>query len=169
MAILQNKFTEVTLKNIQTREKEVKALQDQIDRKKKELDVVNNRMNILYGPNHHLLPINDIKSMQSALHLIRNRTCDLSCDRMNLKHWLNITRNDFAKKLESTYPTLKEYFLDVCYLTVLGLSIDEIAQVMNVNVRTVERYMGQVCYDVQFPLKGKKGFMEFLNTFISLK
>lgn len=128
-----------------------------------------NRMKLLYRDKDYLLLPQDVRALQSALYLLKNRTCDLSKNRTSLKHWLNISKDNFADKLKAVHPTLKENFLDICYLAVLGLSIEEIAQTMNVNIRTVERYMAQICLEVRYSERGKRGFIEFLNDFLSIK
>lgn len=93
----------------------------------------------------------------------------MSKERENLKHWLNISKENFAERLEIAYPMLKASYIDICCLTVLGLSISEIAQIMDVNDRTVERYMEKICIEVKFQQRGKRGFIEFLNTFLCIQ
>lgn len=175
IALLQNRLAEVSSINInttQTCEMEIEKRQKlihELQQKQDEMNKLDNRMKLLAGANHNSLHTDDIKSLTAALNLMGNRTCDLSQDRIYLKHWLDISKNNFAERLETNYPILKEHSLDVCYLALLGLSIDEIAQILNVNTRSIERYMGQICIDVQSTQRGKRGFIEFLNEFTSIK
>lgn len=164
IALLQNRLAETSQMNIKT----AQTYKMEIKKKQEEVNKLNNRMKILAGTYHDSLHNDDIKSITAALNLIGSRTCDLSQDRIHLKHWLNISRNNFAERLEKGCPILKEHYLDVCYLTILGLSIDETAQILHVNTRTIERYMGKICMDMESTQRGKKGFMEFLNEFCSI-
>lgn len=112
----------------------------------------------------------DIKALQVALNLSQNKPCNISDDREDIKHWLNLSRNGFADKLHKTYPMLDKTFLDICYLAALGLSIDEIAQYAgNIKRRSVERYMSLICQEVRYPMSGKKGLRALLTTYLLFK
>ena len=97
-----------------------------LNQKLKEVEKQNNRFRLIYG-NYDCVEQKDIKALQVALNLSQNKPCNISDDREDIKHWLNLSRNGFADKLHKTYPMLDKTFLDICYLAALGLSIDEIA------------------------------------------
>ena len=73
-------------------------------------------------------------------------------------------KNGFANKLHTAYPMLQKRMLDVCYLAAFGFPIERIAKSLNVEVRTVERYMFNICQETYFPQKGKKGFKSFIDS-----
>lgn len=135
IAVLQNKFIDTTKENNQIHKAEMDILQEQIIQKQEELKKMHNRMKLMLGSNNHLLAPDDLKAMQTAFQIMGNRTCDLSKERKYLKHWLNVSKENFVERLETTYPILKSNYVDICCLTALGLSISEIAQIMDVNDR----------------------------------
>lgn len=71
--------------------------------------------------------------------------------------------------LQAAFPAMKERLSDTCLLASLGMSVEEIAGIMQVDIRTVEHYMADVCRYVRFNEKGKKGFLEFLKAFSANK
>ena len=158
-------------KQIKKQHQEYEKLQAQfeaLNQKLKEVEKQNNRFRLIYG-NYDCVEQKDIKALQVALNLSQNKPCNISDDREDIKHWLNLSRNGFADKLHKTYPMLDKTFLDICYLAALGLSIDEIAQYAgNIKRRSVERYMSLICQEVQYPMSGKKGFESFINHILTI-
>ncbi|MEG0890030.1 MAG: tetratricopeptide repeat protein [Bacteroides sp.] len=173
--ILENQINRLAVEQAQSQKtyrEQTEALLQRInalEQKNKESEGIGNQFKLLYGTDTPLLNPTDIKALQTAQQLIQNLTYLPCTDRSLLMHWLNLSRNGFAAELERTYPLLKEHYLDICYFTALGLSIDEIAQVLDVNMRTIERYMSQICIEIKFPQHGKKGFLAFINAQLSLK
>ena len=146
----------------------LRAQFEALNQKLKEVEKQNNRFRLIYG-NYDCVEQKDIKALQVALNLSQNKPCNISDDREDIKHWLNLSRNGFADKLHKTYPMLDKTFLDICYLAALGLSIDEIAQYAgNIKRRSVERYMSLICQEVQYPMSGKKGFESFINHILTI-
>ncbi len=168
VVVLQNNLTETEGKNRQQKEA-MDELQQQMDAKKKELDGMNNRMKLLYGASPRQLGQDDIKAMQAALSLQEHRICDWSKDRKHIRHWLNISRNGFADRLYASKPMLKEQYIDICCLMALGLSIDETAFVLELSTSSIERYMTQICVEMNYPKRGRKGFIELLNNFVAVQ
>lgn len=173
--ILENQINRLVVEQAQSEQtyrEQTEALLQRInalEQKNKKSEGIGNQFKLLYGTDTPLLNPTDIKALQAAQQLIQNLTYLPCTDRSLLMHWLNLSRNGFATELERTYPLLKEHYLDICYFTALGLSIDEIAQILDVNIRTVERYMSQICIEIKFPQHGKKGFLAFINAQLSLK
>ena len=173
-AAIQNtidKLTKEKEQNEKEQHQEYEKLQAQfeaLNQKLKEVEKQNNRFRLIYG-NYDCVEQKDIKALQVALNLSQNKPCNISDDREDIKHWLNLSRNGFADKLHKTYPMLDKTFLDICYLAALGLSIDEIAQYAgNIKRRSVERYMSLICQEVQYPMSGKKGFESFINHILTI-
>lgn len=166
---LQTQLAEVTQHNAQVHQAQMAALQEQLTRKKNELAEATkkqNRMELLFGSNHQRLHQADIQSMQAAFQLIESRTCLWEQDRPRLLHWLNISKNGLIEKLQTAYPSMKDRQIDICCLAALGFSIDEIADILHIDPRSVERYMGQICQVVHLEQRGKKGFFHFINTLL---
>jgi len=173
-AAIQNtidKLTKEKEQNEKEQHQEYEKLQAQfeaLNQKLKEVEKQNNRFRLIYG-NYDCVEQKDIKALQVALNLSQNKPCNISDDREDIKHWLNLSRNGFADKLHKTYPMLDKTFLDICYLAALGLSIDEIAQYAgNIKRRSMERYMSLICQEVQYPMSGKKGFESFINHILTI-
>lgn len=173
-AAIQNtidKLTKEKEQNEKEQHQEYEKLQAQfeaLNQKLKEVEKQNNRFRLIYG-NHDCVELKDIKALQVALNLSQNKSFNISNDREDIKHWLNLSKNGFADKLHKTYPMLDKTFLDICYLAALGLSIDEIAQYAgNIKRRSVERYMSLICQEVQYPISGKKGFESFINHILTI-
>ena len=170
-AAIQNtidKLTKEKEQNEKEQHQEYEKLQAALNQKLKEVEKQNNRFRLIYG-NYDCVEQKDIKALQVALNLSQNKPCNISDDREDIKHWLNLSRNGFADKLHKTYPMLDKTFLDICYLAALGLSIDEIAQYAgNIKRRSVERYMSLICQEVQYPMSGKKGFESFINHILTI-
>ena len=173
-AAIQNtidKLTKEKEQNEKEQHQEYEKLQAQfeaLNQKLKEVEKQNNRFRLIYG-NYDCVEQKDIKALQVALNLSQNKPCNISDDREDIKHWLNLSRDGFADKLHKTYPMLDKTFLDICYLAALGLSIDEIAQYAgNIKRRSVERYMSLICQEVQYPMSGKKGFESFINHILTI-
>ena len=173
--ILENQINRLVVEQAQSEQtyrEQTEALLQRInalEQKNKKSEGIGNQFKLLYGTDTPLLNPTDIKALQAAQQLIQNLTYLPCTDRSLLMHWLNLSRNGFAAELEHTYPLLKEHYLDICYFTALGLSIDETAQILDVNTRTIERYMSQICIEIKFPQHGKKGFLAFINAQLSLK
>lgn len=111
----------------------------------------------------------DIKALQVALNLSQNKPCNISDDREDIKHWLNLSRNGFADKLHKTYPMLDKTFLDICYLAALGLSIDEIAQYAG----NIKKTFSGTVYEPNLPRstvphEREKGFESFINHILTI-
>ena len=66
-------------------------------------------------------------------------------DRTKLEYWLNISRNRWAERLEKLYPSLTNGEKDICYLFVVGLSFDEMASLLGVQSRSVNRVVYRIC------------------------
>jgi len=167
-AAIQNTIDKLTKEKEQNEKEKLQAQFEALNQKLKEVEKQNNRFRLIYG-NYDCVEQKDIKALQVALNLSQNKPCNISDDREDIKHWLNLSRNGFADKLHKTYPMLDKTFLDICYLAALGLSIDEIAQYAgNIKRRSVERYMSLICQEVQYPMSGKKGFESFINHILTI-
>lgn len=97
---------------------------------------------------------------KTYLSITKDKTYDKELERDNLRQWLNLTNQNFTDKLIKHYPVLSKsnQLMDVCCLTALNLSIEDIATLLGIGERTVERYTSDICKKVGFPKGGKHIF-----------
>lgn len=108
---------------------------------------------------------------KTYLSITKDKTYGKELERDNLRQWLNLTNQNFTDKLIKHYPVLSKsnQLMDVCCLTALNLSIEDIATLLGIGERTVERYTSDICKKVGFPKGGKHIFVEFINSIKELE
>ena len=108
---------------------------------------------------------------KTYLSITKDKTYDKELERDNLRQWLNLTNQNFTDKLIKHYPVLSKsnQLMDVCCLTALNLSIEDIATLLGIGERTVERYTSDICKKVGLPKGGKHIFVEFFNSIKELE
>ena len=108
---------------------------------------------------------------KTYLSITKDKTYDKERERDNLRQWLNLTNQNFTDKLIKHYPVLSKsnQLMDVCCLTALTLSIEDIATLLGIGERTVERYTSDICKKVGLPKGGKHIFVEFINSIKELE
>ena len=108
---------------------------------------------------------------KTYLSITKDKTYDKELERDNLRQWLNLTNQNFTDKLIKHYPVLSKsnQLMDVCCLTALNLSIEDIATLLGIGEQTVERYTSDICKKVGLPKGGKHIFVEFINSIKELE
>ncbi len=108
---------------------------------------------------------------KTYLSITKDKTYDKELERDNLRQWLNLTNQNFTDKLIKHYPVLSKsnQLMDVYCLTALNLSIEDIATLLGIGERTVERYTSDICKKVGLPKGGKHIFVEFINSIKELE
>ena len=108
---------------------------------------------------------------KTYLSITKDKTYDKELERDNLRQWLNLTNQNFTDKLIKHYSVLSKsnQLMDVCCLTALNLSIEDIATLLGIGERTVERYTSDICKKVGLPKGGKHIFVEFINSIKELE
>lgn len=108
---------------------------------------------------------------KTYLSITKDKTYDKERERDNLRQWLNLTNQNFTDKLIKHYPVLSKsnQLMDVCCLSALNLSIEDIATLLGIGERTVERYTSDICKKVGLPKGGKHIFVEFINSIKELE
>lgn len=108
---------------------------------------------------------------KTYLSITKDKTYDKERERDNLRQWLNLTNQNFTDKLIKHYTVLSKsnQLMDVCCLTALNLSIEDIATLLGIGERTVERYTSDICKKVGLPKGGKHIFVEFINSIKELE
>ena len=108
---------------------------------------------------------------KTYLSITKDKTYDKERERDNLRQWLNLTNQNFTDKLIKHYSVLSKsnQLMDVCCLTALNLGIEDIATLLGIGERTVERYTSDICKKVGLPKGGKHIFVEFINSIKELE
>ena len=84
-------------------------------------------------------------------------------DRAKLEHWLNVSRHRWADGLEALYPSLTNNEKDICFLFVLGLGFDDIADLLGVQSRSVDRVVYRICRKMGLGQGSKEEFVAQIN------
>ena len=140
---------------------EIKTLQNKERRLKdaiKRMDTVKDR--IYSSPaNDNDVPFNVYQS------LTRQGIYHPSTDRPHLKNFLNQLFYQFADRLSSQYPTLKDRDLDICYMMALQLNPDEMAQIFNISTDSIKRYIRKITKEMQSISQDSMSLEERINLF----
>ena len=80
-----------------------------------------------------------------------------------LQHWMNVAFHDFSDRLENRCKDLSEREKDICYLSALGLDCENIAEILEVQPRSIERYISNICKKLGFEKGTKKLFVDFIG------
>lgn len=107
----------------------------------------------------------DVEAIQSFRNILEKEQYVPATDRGRLQHWLNMACHGFADRLKQQYPLLSERDKDVCYLKALGLDNEIIARILEVQVRSVDRYISRVCEKLGFAKGNKDDFALFIKRF----
>ena len=96
--------------------------------------------------------IKDIEALEVYLRLLREPiTYDMQRDLFSLMHWLDLTSDGFALRLQREYPQLTLQELNFCCLQRMGYSWEKIGELMKVKDGTVRRYIYRVCSRLVIP------------------
>ena len=107
----------------------------------------------------------DAEALQTFLRITEQKEYTPAANRDNLHHWLDITHQNFAIRLNDKYPSLTGREKDICYLTALGLPLDTVAQLLNVQPRSIERYISRICEKFGFSKGSKESFIDFIMAY----
>ena len=109
--------------------------------------------------------IKDIEALEVYLRLLREPiTYDMQRDLFSLMHWLDLTSDGFALRLQREYPQLTLQELNLCCLLRMGYSWKKIGELMKVKDDTARRYIYRVCSRLDIP-GNKKDFERFVKTY----
>ena len=86
-------------------------------------------------------------------------------DREKLACWLDMAHNDFATRLNESFPNLTPRELDICYLHRLGYSVWEIKEILGMaQLNSVTKAISRTCSKLQLD-SGQKSLSEFILNF----
>ena len=157
--------------DLQERETENQLLEQQlrcleVEKQKKELRV--RQLEVIFHAKEITLSVDLIEAAQVYIRIMdkENPIYIPAENRYKLERWLNVTCNQFANRLSEHFPSLTNGEKDICYLFALNLSFKDVAKVLNIQTRSVERSVCRICQRMELPQSGKE---EFLNIIRDLK
>ena len=114
----------------------IMALQNE----KGEKDIRIKQLEIMFRAKDISVSSADAEALQTFLKITELKKYIPAADRDKLQHWLNIVHQNFATRLNEQYSSLTGREKDICYLTALNLSLETVAQLLDVQPRSIERY-----------------------------
>lgn len=161
----------ISRNHLQERETENQLLEQQlrfleVEKQKKELRV--HQLETIFRAKEIALSVDLIEAAQVYIRIMdkENPVYIPAESRGKLERWLNVTGNQFANRLSERFPSLTNGDKDICYLFALNLSFKDVAKVLNIQSRSVERSVCRICQRMGLPQSGKD---DFLNTIRELK
>lgn len=135
----------------------------QQEKKKKELRI--RQLETIFRAKDISVSVADVEAVQVFRNVLEKETYVPANDRGKLQHWLDMAYHNFADRLMQCYPLLSERDKDVCYLKALGLDNETIARILDVQPRSVDRYISRICEKLGFVKGNKDGFDSFIKRF----
>lgn len=153
---------------IEENQGEAKHLQEQMqvleaEKRNKELRI--RQLEVTFRSKHISLPVETVEATQTYLQIVskKNPRYNPAEDRAKLEHWLNVSHNRWADRLEAFYPSLTNNEKDICFLFVLGLGFDDIADLLGVQSRSVDRVVYRICRKMGLEQGSKEEFVAQIN------
>lgn len=143
---------------------EAKSLLEQLDEletEKRNKEVRIRQLEVTFRSKHISLPVETVEATQVYLQIVAkgNASYHPASDRTKLEHWLNVSHEDWANRLAVLYPTLTNGEKDICYLFALGLTLEPIAALLEVQSRSVERSIYRICRKMGLEQGSKEEFV----------
>ena len=136
-----------------------------LQNEKREKDIRIKQLEIMFRAKDISVSSADAEALQTFLRITEQKEYTSAANRDNLHHWLNISHQNFAIRLNGKYPTLTGREKEICYLTALGLPLDTVAQLLDVQPRSIERYISRICEKFGFIKRSKESFIDFIIAF----
>lgn len=166
-SILQEQI-DTLQEQIEENQGEAKNLQEQMqaleeEKKNKELRI--RQLEVTFRSKHISLPVETVEAAQTYLRIVskENPRYNPAEDRAKLEHWLNVSRHRWADRLEALYPSLTNNEKEICFLFVLGLGFDDIADLLGVQARSVDRVVYRICRKMGLGQGSKEEFVAQIN------
>ena len=132
---------------------------------KGEKDIRIKQLEIMFRAKDISVSSADAEALQTFLKITELKKYIPAADRDKLQHWLNIVHQNFATRLNEQYSSLTGREKDICYLTALNLSLETVAQLLDVQPRSIERYTIRICEKFDFRKRSKESFIDFIIAF----
>ena len=134
-----------------------------LEAKKRQSEVRTRQLEAIYRAKGVSLSPLDAEAFQLFRRIVTEHHYEPTLERKVLQHWMNVAYHDFSIRLDSRCKDLSEREKDICYLSVLGLDCDGIAEILEVQPRSIERYISNICRKLGFEKGTKKLFADFIG------
>ena len=95
---------------------------------------------------NEFVSMQDFKALEVYLRLSKKPTSyNMEADLFYLKHWLDLTSENFASRLKKEYPRLTDKEMNLCCFLRMGYSIEEMSRMLQVKEDTIKRNMYRAC------------------------
>ena len=109
--------------------------------------------------------LNDIRALGLYIRLRQDlKSYQPLSDYDALSHWVNITSDDFTKRLIQVHPHLSTTEITLCNLKRMRYSTSQLAEILHVKIASVNRYIYRCCTSLGLP-SSKESFDEFIKSF----
>ena len=136
-----------------------------LQNEKREKDIRIKQLETMFRAKDITVSSADAEALQTFLKITELKKYSPAADRDKLQHWLNIVHQNFAIRLNEQYSSLTGREKDICYLTALNLSLETVAQLLDVQPRSIERYTIRICEKFDFRKRSKESFIDFIIAF----
>lgn len=140
---------------------EINVLQD--EKRNKEIRI--KQLETMFRAKDITVSAVDAEAMQAFFKLKQEKEYAPATDRVKICHWIDMACRNFATRLDKQYPLLTGREKDICYLSVLGFTFEETASLLNIQPRSIERYISNICEKFGFEKGSKEAFVAFIRGF----
>ena len=135
---------------------------DELKDKKRQSEIRIRQLETIYRVKGDALSTQDAEAFQVFRRIMDKHAYHPASERHLLQHWMNLSHRDFAIRLDIRCKDLSDREKDICYLVALGLEFDHIAETLDIQPRSVDRYISTICKKLEFEKGNKKLFAEFM-------
>lgn len=135
----------------------------ELEEKKHQSEIRTRQLETIYRAKRISLSPQDAEAFQLFRKIVTEYHYEPTSERKILQHWMNVAFHDFSDRLENRCKDLSEREKDICYLSALGLDCENIAEILEVQPRSIERYISNICKKLGFEKGTKKLFVDFIS------
>jgi DNA-binding NarL/FixJ family response regulator len=135
----------------------------ELEEKKHQSEIRTRQLETIYRAKRISLSPQDAEAFQLFRKIVTEYHYEPTSERKILQHWMNVAFHDFSDRLENRCKDLSEREKDICYLSALGLDCENIAEILEVQPRSIERYISNICKKLGFEKGTKKLFVDFIG------
>ena len=89
---------------------------------------------------NEFVSVQDLKAFEVYLRLLKNPySYSMEDDFVYLKHWVDLTSENFASRLKKEYPRLTDKEMNVCCLVRMNLSLQSLDDIYCISKNSVSR------------------------------
>lgn len=142
--------------------RQIQLEMNELKEKKRQSEIRIRQLETIYRVKGDALSTQDAKAFQLFRRIMDKHHYTPSTERHLLQQWMNLAHRNFAIRLDVRCKDLSDREKDICYLVALGLEYDHIAEMLDVQPRSVDRYISTICKKLGFEKGNKKLFADFI-------